>query len=493
MKHHGINLPLSALHSKNSCGIGEFFDLLPLIDWLSEIGMDCLQLLPLNDSGSDPSPYNSETAIALHPIYISLHALPHNDLPLPKLPLKKMVNYSGVLREKLQWLREYTKNHPAPIDDFLKKYEYLKPYALFKVLKDVHGGQNFQTWKIKTPSHHEFHQLTLQYESEMRFYLDLQYHAHAQLSYVKSYAAERGVMIKGDLPILISPDSADVWHHPEYFDCSKAAGAPPDEFNPMGQYWGFPLYKWKNLEKDHFAFWKQRLHFSSEFYHLFRIDHVLGFFRIWAIEKEAPAATGHFIPSEEALMISQGKALLEMVLSSSDMIPIAEDLGLSSEKIRETLRSLKICGTRVLRWEKETPIDEYEPLSLTTVSTHDSSTVEQWWEEESEEASLYAKERGWAYTTPLSHEIRRKILREAHHSASLFHINLLQEYLGFFPELKWPNPDDERINLPGFVLPTNWVYRFRPSVEEIVSHPHLKNEMKKLINRGNKFETKVIM
>ncbi|MBP9841266.1 MAG: 4-alpha-glucanotransferase [Simkaniaceae bacterium] len=485
--HHGINIPLSAIHSKNSCGIGEYLDLLPLIDWLSDIGMDCLQLLPLNDSGPDPSPYNSETALALHPVYLSLHALPNNTHPLPQLPIKKWVDYAHVLREKLNWLHTYVQENPVPLDDFIKHHEYLKPYALFKVLKDVHGGQNFNTWRSKNLSHSEFDQLVVQYWPEMLFYLQLQYHAHAQLSFVKQYAEEKGVFLKGDLPILISPDSADVWHHPEYFDCSKAAGAPPDAFNPMGQYWGFPIYKWEVLEKDHFAFWKNRLHFSSAFYHLFRIDHVLGFFRIWAIEKEAPAATGYFIPDDEAIMISQGKTLLEMVLTSSPMVPIAEDLGFYSDKIRQALRDLHICGTRVLRWEKNeentyyTPYDQYDPLSLTTLSTHDSPTLEQWWDEESDEASLYARQMGLSYETPLTHENRRTMLHYAHHSTSLFHINLLQEYLSLFPELKWPNPDDERINLPGFVLPTNWTYRYRPSVEEIISHPHLKNEMKKVI------------
>ena len=236
------------------------------------------------------------------------------------------------------------------------------------------------------------------------------------------------------------------------------------------------------MKKQNYAWWKQRIEVASRYYDLYRIDHAVGFFRIWAIPLEHPAKEGKFVPENPALWIPQGKEILQTLLDSSAMQPIAEDLGDVPPSVRTCLTELGIPGTKVMRWEREyndhgsfTPLEKYSRLSLTTVSTHDSETLQQWWQNDPESAKIFSSMRGWTYSPDLTFDQRLAILKESHHTPSLYHVNLLQEYLALFPALVADHPDEERINIPGVVLPTNWTYRFRPSVEEMTSHAPLRD------------------
>lgn len=505
-QHHGINIPLSSIYTKKSCGIGEFYDLLPLIDWCSEMGLDVIQLLPINDCGSDPSPYNSISSCALNPIYLSLDQLPFLDksphLKKQLSSLHKWVQTPRVIipevqLQKLSWLRDYLQEAgPAlmkrdSFHRFVAENPWLKAYALFKVFKDRFDHYNWMTWpqEMKELTRGEFDKYDKQYAKEVSFYQLIQYLCFSQLAEVKKYAAERHLFIKGDIPILISPDSADVWHEPHLFDVTKAAGAPPDAYSREGQYWGFPLYRWDVMRENGFAWWKQRLRCAVPLYHVYRIDHVLGFFRIWAIPTGKSPREGRFSPEEEIYWAAQGKELLSMVCGASGaMLPVAEDLGALFPAVREVLHELGICGTRVMRWERRwlsdqsfIPGDLYDPLSMTTVSTHDSETLALWWRNQPQEAKKFALEKGWTYAPEMAPDQRKQILRDSHHTASLFHVNLLSEYLALFPELVWPNPEDERINIPGTVQATNWTYRLRVSLEELTSHQKLKDSIKEIL------------
>jgi 4-alpha-glucanotransferase len=502
---HGLDIPLGALHSKNSCGIGEFFDLLPLIDWCRKIKLRIIQLLPLNDSGNDPSPYNALSSCALNPIYLSLQRLPFLD-EFPELKKKisimqhltqsQRIAYLEVKNSKIEWLRSYFEKAAARLVkqdafiEFVRNNSWSIPYGLFKVLKDQFAQSPWQAWpeELKNPSKKKYDELVEHYWHDISFYLVLQYLAFEQLKEVKKHAALSQILLKGDIPILISSDSVDTWYHPEFFDLNLAAGAPPDTYCQDGQYWGFPIYKWDIKRKTQFAWWKQRLSVASHFYDLYRIDHVVGFFRIWAIPLGHPSKEGKFIPEDEALWIPQGKELLEMLISSSPMLPIAEDLGDVPSSVRQCLTELGIPGTKVMRWERLwnkdksfIPFNEYPPISMTCVSTHDSETLQIWWRDSVKEAQDFALYKQWQYNPNLNKEQRKEILWESHHTPSLFHINLLQEYLALFPELVWPNPEDERINIPGKILPNNWTYRFRPSVEELICHKDLQQEISTLI------------
>ncbi|MCH9613240.1 MAG: 4-alpha-glucanotransferase [Chlamydiia bacterium] len=484
--HHGVCVHLSSIHTKNSCGIGEYLDLIPLIDYLAEVGMDTLQLLPLNDSGYDPSPYNAQSGSALHPIYLSLKSLPGKLPPLPQLSMSGPVAYKEVLAAKYQFLREYIEENEIAVSSFANEFPFLKPFALFKVLKNIHGNPYWQSWSERDLTHRHYKELLEEHSVEVNFYLALQMLCYDQMKQVKKHAQEKGVLLKGDIPILLSPDSADVWHEREFFNLDLVAGAPPDDFTPEGQYWGFPLYNWDNLARKNYSWWKERLKFASNLYDLYRVDHVIGFFRIWALQKNGDARKGHFIPDSHELMLLQGQTLLNMLIDSSEMLPIAEDLGLIPPGVRETLTDLEICGMRLFRWERtETggfvPYDQYQPLTMTTISTHDTETLTLWWEDNLESVDLFTRWMQWDDQT-LTFEKRLQILKDNHHTPSYFHVNLLQEYLALYEELVWDDPEADRINVPGKLLPTNWVYRMRPSIEEITAHKELKSTLRSIVD-----------
>lgn len=498
--HHGINIPLFSLHSAQSCGVGEFLDLLPMIDWCQTIHFDIIQLLPLNDTGRDQSPYNALSAYALNPIHLSLSALPKIDFypelqemvkELHKLNNSQHIAYNQVREGKEEFLRLYYDKESKNIlageeyQAFAKNTPWLREYALFKALKEHYGWVSWEDWPsdIKNPSTQTVDSLLKQHQKDIEWHCAIQYLCYTQLRTVKEYASQKGVFLMGDIPILISRDSADVWFHRALFNLDYAAGAPPDFYNKEGQKWGFPLYRWDRLAEDDYRWWRERLTFATNFYHLYRIDHVIGFFRIWAFPYEARTG-GRFIPEDKEAWLAQGKILLQMLLSSSSMLPIAEDLGEVPTEVRPHLKALGICGTKVMRWERFwegdrsfIPPYDYSVISMTTVSTHDSETVSLWWKEHPDEAMEFAKYAGWTYHPVLSRDHLLEILWESHHTSSLLHVNLLQEYLALIPGLTWPHLEDERINLPGVISSVNWSYRFRPSVEEIISNASLAHTM----------------
>ncbi len=504
--HHGIDISLSALRSQHSSGIGEFHDLLPIIDWCSTLKIDVIQLLPLNNSDHDPSPYYAIHSCAINFIYLSLHALPHlNKLHNLKKQLKDLAHWNDtpriafteVLMQKLSWLHAYFDAvgaeiiHSKECKQFIEEHAWVQTYALYRTLKDRLGHTPWQSWppELQCPDQKEREELIRRYFSEVAFYVVLQFLCYSQLKMVKEYAGSKGVLLMGDIPIMVSDQSADVWQFPQYFELTLAAGAPPDMYNPDGQYWGFPIFRWDAMRKDHYSWWKSRLAYARSFYDLFRIDHVIGFFRIWAIPLQHPAKEGHFLPTDEAHWATQGTELLSTLISFADgMLPIAEDLGLVPDVLPPTLKEFGICGTKVMRWERNwkedksfIPFQYYPPLSLTCVSTHDSETLTLWWRDFPEEAQEFARFKRWEYTPELSTQQRMEILWDSHHTPSFFHINLLQEYLAIFPELIWPHPEDERINIPGKILPTNWTYRYKATVEEIVQHSGLAQAMEKIL------------
>lgn len=503
--HHGINLLLSSLHSAKSSGIGEFLDLLPLIDWCASIGLDVIQLLPLNDVGCDTSPYNAISAFALNPIHLSLWSLPYLD-EFPDLKEKlnsfcflnksSRVNILEVRKAKGHFLNTYLQYTDQK---FLELPEYqsfinsssswLKGYGLFKTLKSIHHWANWESWPLEyhspTPDQLEF--FYEKYHAEISHHSIIQFLCDQQMSKVKNEATAKGVFLMGDIPILIARDSADVWLERSLFLMEFEAGSPPDQYSKEGQKWGFPVYNWQTIAKTGYRWWIDRLQYATRFYDIFRIDHVVGFFRIWAIPFGKESHDGYFFPKDEKEWIPQGKEIMLMMLNNCSMLPIGEDLGTVPDEVRLCLKQLGICGTKVMRWERKwkkdksyIPIQDYLPASLTTVSTHDSETLSLWWRNQEEEATLYAQAKGWSYQPQISREYLHQILWDSHHSGSLFHINLLNEYLALIPGMTH-EIDKERINLPGIISKDNWTYRFRPSVEEIVDNQTLRHLMHELI------------
>lgn len=502
--HHGIVVPLFSLHSNKSCGIGEYTDLFALINWCHSIDFDIIQFLPLNDTGLGTSPYSALSAFALHPIFLGLASLPYLDQSadlreeikiLQSKPKAFRINYLEVWQSKKRFLRQYVHElghltlQSSGYQEFCEKSSWLKVFAVFKTLKKIHNWQNWEEWPLdlQNPNQLLIDQLCEQYRDEINLHCLIQYLCHQQLKAVKAHADDYQVKLMGDIPILICRDSADVWYQRDLFDLNFSAGAPPDYFNEEGQNWGFPLYNWDRISKLEFSWWVERLQVASNYYHIYRIDHIIGFFRIWAINHGQTGKDGFFVPEDHAVWMEHGRRIMWMMLEKCDMLPIGEDLGVVPPEVRSCLSMLGICGTRVMRWERKwledqsyTPFNEYPLDSMTTVSTHDSETLKIWWKDRPDEARLYAQFKNWEYEPTLSQEYLQDILHDSHHTNSLFHINLLQEYLGLIPELSWPNFEEDRINVPGTFSDSNWTTCLRPSVEEITENEELRKIMKDL-------------
>lgn len=503
-QHHGICVPLFSLLGHHSAGIGEFLDLIPLIHWCQEVGCDVIQLLPINDLGQGTSPYSAISAYALNPIHLTLKALLDSHSNAELLAEYQKIRALGQVGVRVDYPPLY-----AARDLFLKKYieafgqtiakdngyrqfqksqaDWLPSYALFKSLKERRGWSSWTRWPEKGPPPSEV--LDNELKRSIEHHSMIQYFCFEQMKRVKKEAEQHHVWIKGDIPILLDKESADVWQHQELFQFDLTAGAPPDMYKAEGQNWQAPLFRWEIAEKNNYHWWRRRLEVASSCFDLFRLDHVVGFFRIWAIPIGASARDGRFVPGDPATWIAHGDQLLRMMIQSSSMLPLAEDLGVIPDGVRDCLHRLGICGTKVMRWERAwnspgqpyIPYDCYDPISMTTVSTHDSTTVQQWWNEDPGSAQAFCHYKNWHYQTDLSLDQHHKILYDSHHTQSLFHINLLQEYMVQLPDIKMGTFEDQRINIPGLVAPRNWSFRFPLSVDDIVNHQGLKNLIRSLL------------
>lgn len=501
--HHGINLPLFSLHTKKSAGIGEYLDLKLVIDWCANIGFDLIQILPINDTGLEPSPYSALSAFALNPLHISLSELPnlekHSDLAeilleLQSLTKQQQIDYSFLHKKREEFLHLYyqytyaTESQRDEYLNFINNNSWLQGYALFKSLKIMREWQAWEAWpqEIRDPCPSDLKRLLEEYKNQIAYHIFLQYFCYQQMNEVRHYAESKGVFLKGDIPILINKESTDVWLNRNLFFLQLTAGAPPDMFSEQGQNWQFPIYNWEELEHQDYLWWRQRLFLASHLYHSFRLDHVVGFYRIWAVPIDKTGKEGKFFPEDEKKWIPLGEKNLSSMLKDSTMLPIGEDLGVVPETVRESLRKLGICGTKVMRWERNwngdksfIPVRDYHPLSMTTVSTHDSEPLALWWKNHPDESEPYAHSKGWKYAPEITLEQNIEILKESHQSNSLFHVNLLNEYLALIPELKWLTPEEERINDPSIhTYPNkNWTYRFRKCFEEISECSELKTQL----------------
>lgn len=321
----GAAIPVSALCTKKSCGVGEFSDLIPFADFCKKAGLRIIQLLPVNDTGTDSSPYNALSAFALHPLYMCLEDIPESE-PLkpeikkfrtafrPKAPAERF-DYRQVLHEKNVLLHAiFNKAESAIMADaengalaeWIKANQWIIEYAVFKNIKRQNYHASWKDWKesaaMRFPSAAKITETwnNPALKREHLFYAWVQMHLHKQLSAAVQYCAQNSILVKGDIPILMNEDSVELWAHSEYFRSDLRAGSPPDNDNPKGQNWGFPLYNWTNLKASGYQWWKDRLRHAAQYYHAFRLDHILGFFRIWAIpEGESTGLLGKPLPYAE--------------------------------------------------------------------------------------------------------------------------------------------------------------------------------------------------
>jgi len=321
-KGGGVAVPVFSLRSQRSVGVGEFRDVKALVDLCEAAGLHMAQLLPINDTSVymtywDSYPYCALSVFALHPLYLCLEEL-SSDIPeslqaeidKARKELDKVdVDYTGTMAAKRKIAREIFDMEGEPqlqTAEFKTFFEnnkgWLQPYAAFCFLRDLFGTSEHWTWgRLAHPDTDTLERLTApgtEYHASIQFSYYLQYNLHLQLLDASHYAASKGVALKGDLPIGVDKRSVDTWLYPNLFRMDVSTGAPPDMFDKNGQNWGFPTYAWEEMAKDDYTWWRARLTHMAQYFHAYRIDHILGFFRIWEIPGECLTATlGHFRPS----------------------------------------------------------------------------------------------------------------------------------------------------------------------------------------------------
>ncbi|HEY5912241.1 MAG TPA: 4-alpha-glucanotransferase [Verrucomicrobiae bacterium] len=322
-KGAGISIPVFSLRTNRSFGVGEFSDLKLLADWCQQTGLKLIQVLPVNDTTAthtwtDSYPYAAISAFALHPIYISLTEVAErvnhgivSELEEERKRLNNLqaIDYEAVAAAKTRCLerlyplqKERTFKSRGFRQFFQQNKKWLVPYAVFSHLRDQYGTADFTKW----PAHRECAESDVtklaSEDSEtcdsVRFHFFVQYHLHRQLADAVRYAHQRGVILKGDIPIGVHRTGSDAWQRPDLYHMDMQAGAPPDAFAAKGQNWGFPTYNWPKMKATGYAWWKQRFEQLGRYFDAFRIDHILGFFRIWSVPVHAvEGIMGHFVPA----------------------------------------------------------------------------------------------------------------------------------------------------------------------------------------------------
>jgi len=558
----GVLAPLFALRGENDLGIGDVGALREFVAWSARHGYRVVQILPVNETGNDNSPYNAISSVALDPPTIELtpEALPDlqaEDVTeeMRGIDVAKVhggpVNYPLVKLLKLKLLERAYQRFAA---GSLKKNDkrarafrafrkdeaaWIESYALFRTLMELNAGtERWDLWPAEQQSRAKAEAwLAAQKPAERkrltergRFFVYVQWVAWAQWRAVREYAGEMGVALMGDIPFGVSFFSADVWAHPELFDHQWCGGAPPERVfkadpftTKWGQNWGIPLYKWEAHRAEKFGWWRQRVGKVRAIFHLFRIDHILGFFRIYSFpwrpdrndeflpltEEEAMARTGgelpHFTPfpddslEHKAANLALGEEVLtELVAVCGEFTLIGEDLGEVPDYVRPCLARLRIAGFKIPIWEDRPdgsmiPAGEYEALGVTTYATHDFEPLRATWERWM--ASITAAETGgpetwpdrdhawhqvrrlagWAglevpQITPFTGAVQEQLLSGLLATKSWIAVTMITDLFGSL----------QRFNSPGAVSDSNWSERLPQRVGEFDHDPQLGPKISRL-------------
>jgi len=448
----GVLAPLFALRRENDLGIGDLETLRQFIDWAAGIGFKLVQLLPINEVGGDHSPYNAISAVALEPT--TLHLAPGSpddlsqedfdetlrDIDLVRLR-KGAVKHDRVRRLKMALLEkahrrflQRKKEEKADFTDFCEtEAEWLNDYAFFRALMGENDGR--ETWDRWREEHRQPDsarewlaaqnaQVRERFSTSESFFKYVQWVAFDQWRAMRAYAEERGIALMGDIPFGVNLYSADVYWRRDQFALDWSGGAPPepyfkdDEFTQKwGQNWGIPLYRWDTMRARNLDWWRWRVRGVRKIFHIFRIDHVLGFYRIYAfpwrparnaemlplsweqMRERTSGAFPQFYPRDDSNWENgeanrhEGEEYLRAVVEESRDTRVAgEDLGTVPDYVRPSLRSLGVAGFKIPQWEnhpdgRSISGNDYQRLSIATYATHDHKPVRALWEDAFEESS----------------------------------------------------------------------------------------------------------
>ena len=532
----GLLAPLFALRSDDDLGIGDVECLRQFVDWAADIGFELVQLLPVNETGNDNSPYNAISSVALDPttIYVSPHSIPDlaqadYDAVIKATDLYKLrtgpVHYREVKVLKRLLLERafdrFCESHVRRNTARAKKFRafakehaaWLEGYALFRVLIDDNDGdERWDKWPeeqrtfvsaakwLKRQSVFRRKEL----DRKMKFYTYVQWIAFTQWAELKAHCDKRGVALMGDVPYGVSYYSSDVFSHPEIFDLTWSGGAPPEKVfksdpftEKWGQNWGIPLYRWDVMRADDFAWWRRRVQRVRDIFHLFRIDHVLGFYRIYSFPwrpsenedylplsgDEARAQTGGrlpgFLPRDDSTQQhrdanrADGETYLRALIETVDKHRlIGEDLGVVPDYVRPSLASIEIAGFKIPQWERDNngplvPGKDYQRLSVVTYATHDHPPLRAMWESLAEAAEAGNGDARWQLQCladyagfalklpqPYTDEIQMALLEALLRSNSWIAVMMITDYRG----------SARRFNVPGAIAETNWTERLADPV-----------------------------
>lgn len=561
-KGAGVAVPVFSLKTKNSYGTGEFLDLKSLADWCAKVGLKMIQILPINDTRTDDSwdnsyPYKAISTKALHPIYLNLYEMgllnDENDREYFEqqrtiLNSKDFVDYPEVMKTKDAYFRKiFSQNW----DKVRNRNDYK---TFFEENKD---------WLVPYAEYCSSHSSALSSQLELHYFL--QYHLDKQLRNAVDYLHEKGVALKGDIPIGIGRDSVDAWMNPELFNMDCQAGAPPDAFATEGQNWGFPTYNWEMMEKDDYKWWRERLSQMSRYFDAYRIDHILGFFRIWEIPIESSHGTmGHFSPAlpldlyedqqslstftslsesqieslflrdkkdnnkfhprinlhltqtynelsdiqkeeinklyddffyrrNEELWKKEALKKLPKIIEASDMLVCGEDLGMVPACVPEVMQQLNILSLEVQRMPKKYGDTFVNPahnpyLSVDTTSTHDTSTLRGWWEENGELTNRFYREMLRHYEgAPYFAEpwVCQEIIRQHLNSTSMWTILPIQDYIAMDGEFRWDATQREQINVPSNPR-HHWCYKMHQSLESLNERQDFNEMLSNMIKESGR-------
>ncbi|HEY9631274.1 MAG TPA: 4-alpha-glucanotransferase [Coleofasciculaceae cyanobacterium] len=442
------------------------------IDFLAASGQQIWQILPLGPTAYGDSPYQCFSAIAGNPMLISPEILNGKGLlteedfnDFPELPLR--IDFGWVIHVKTLLLRKASDNFkqratPEQHQEFEAfcqgAADWLEDYALFRAVKDAHGGASWNTWDqaIAQRKPEALEQWQQQLVPQIFFHKYLQFEFAQQWANLKRYANEKGIQILGDLPIYVAHDSAEVWAHPEYFCLdpelgipSLMAGVPPDYFSPTGQLWGNPIYDWDRLQQDNFRWWVQRFQAMLDCVDLIRIDHFRGFESYWAVhESETTAINGEW-------MKAPGEALFQVLADQLGVLPIiAEDLGFITPEVEALRDQFEFPGMKILHFafdsDSQNPYLPFQYSANTVVytGTHDNDTTVGWFNGRNPQE----QHRVWNYLgCGDMHEIHWQMIRLAFSSVSNQAIVPLQDVLGL--------DTGSRMNAPGQAI-GNWGWRY---------------------------------
>jgi 4-alpha-glucanotransferase len=543
----GILVPVFALRGEDDLGIGDTGALREFIDWAAGIGFKLVQVLPINETGSDNSPYNAISAIAIEPTTLHLaRGSPGEltsedfDAALAEVDLTKLrhgpVKYSNVKTLKRRLLEKAFTNFSACANEerrlefrtFCEEQAgWLRDYAFFRVLMEQNDDsaawnrwsvqhQSIETarsWLLALPRDQ---QAALRAREE--FFCYVQWIAHQQWRATKSHAEKRGVALMGDIPFGVSYYSADVFARSDEFLLDWSGGAPPephfkdDAFTQKwGQNWGIPLYCWEKMRTRNFAWWRQRVRSIRNIFHFFRIDHVQGFYRIYAfpwrpgknkqflpldqhqmLQRTAGRAP-HFVPRDDETFENreankrEGEEYLRVVLDEAGATRVVgEDLGVVPDYVRPDLRSLGIAGFKIPQWEARDgtiiPGDKYERLSVATYATHDHKPIRALWEEVFGHPTADADQsrdtlRRIAVFAGLNREIDGldfekdfypAIMEALFKSQSWIAIVMITDLLA----------RQYRFNVPGTKANLNWARRMQRSVAQLRSSRKVRRQMR---------------